>query len=365
MARALRRLPDAVRGAADHRSRRARDRRRGAVVPRGARQPAPRGRLLGRAGLRRGRRQGGRAGAADRRLARHLPAVDAGGLRRAAGGRAQRRSCSIGPWTHTAPGPARCGHARGAGAGCAPTCCSTTGSCERAPCGCSSPASAPAAAGAICRSWPPPGTGERRLWLAGRRAPDRRVAARSRRDAGAREIATATTQPTRRRRSAEPVLLAREPVIDNRPLEARADVLTYTTAPLVRPSRRSARCASSCGCAASSPYFDVFARVCDVDADGASRNVCDALARVAPGALRAAADGSRGASPSTCGRSATASRPAIASACRSPRAPTRASRAIPGPARTCATATELRAGRHRGAARRRHPSLLVLPRAGD
>jgi putative CocE/NonD family hydrolase len=34
---------------------------------------------------------------------------------------------------------------------------------------------------------------------------------------------------------------------------------------------------------ASLPYFDVFARVCDVDAAGVSRNVCDALTSVAPG----------------------------------------------------------------------------------
>jgi putative CocE/NonD family hydrolase len=31
---------------------------------------------------------------------------------------------------------------------------------------------------------------------------------------------------------------------------------------------------------ASEPFFDVFARVCDVDREGASWNVCDALARV-------------------------------------------------------------------------------------
>jgi predicted acyl esterase len=34
---------------------------------------------------------------------------------------------------------------------------------------------------------------------------------------------------------------------------------------------------------ASEPYFDVFARVCDVGTDAVSRNVCDALTSVAPG----------------------------------------------------------------------------------
>jgi putative CocE/NonD family hydrolase len=39
-----------------------------------------------------------------------------------------------------------------------------------------------------------------------------------------------------------------------------------------------------------SPDFDIFARVCDVDAGGASWNVCDALARVGRGHFERAAD---------------------------------------------------------------------------
>ena len=41
---------------------------------------------------------------------------------------------------------------------------------------------------------------------------------------------------------------------------------------------------------ASSPHFDLFARVCDVDSQGASWNVCDALVRVAPGGFEQSAD---------------------------------------------------------------------------
>jgi putative CocE/NonD family hydrolase len=33
----------------------------------------------------------------------------------------------------------------------------------------------------------------------------------------------------------------------------------------------------------SEPHFDLFARVCDVNPAGTSRNVCDALASIAPG----------------------------------------------------------------------------------
>jgi hypothetical protein len=42
---------------------------------------------------------------------------------------------------------------------------------------------------------------------------------------------------------------------------------------------------------AAAPYFDVFARVCDVDAAGVSRNVCDALTSVAPGRFDQSDDG--------------------------------------------------------------------------
>jgi predicted acyl esterase len=42
----------------------------------------------------------------------------------------------------------------------------------------------------------------------------------------------------------------------------------------------------------SEPHFDLFARVCDVGPLGASRNVCDALARISPERFAPAADGS-------------------------------------------------------------------------
>jgi len=44
---------------------------------------------------------------------------------------------------------------------------------------------------------------------------------------------------------------------------------------------------------ADSPYFDLFARVCDVDEQGASWNVTDALARVSPETFEHLDDGSR------------------------------------------------------------------------
>jgi putative CocE/NonD family hydrolase len=77
-----------------------------------------------------------------------------------------------------------------------------------------------------------------------------------------------------------PVLLARRPVLDNRPLEERADVLVYTSVPLRDPVEVIGTPRVRLYVRASAPFFDLFARVCDVDPDGASWNVGDALARV-------------------------------------------------------------------------------------
>ncbi|MGH8922725.1 MAG: CocE/NonD family hydrolase, partial [Actinomycetes bacterium] len=86
-----------------------------------------------------------------------------------------------------------------------------------------------------------------------------------------------------------PVLMSHEPVVDNGPLEARDDVLTFTTEPLAETVEAIGRPQVEVWARASRQYFDVFVRVCEVDSDGVSRNVCDGLASVhgdrdAPGA---------------------------------------------------------------------------------
>jgi putative CocE/NonD family hydrolase len=86
------------------------------------------------------------------------------------------------------------------------------------------------------------------------------------------------------------VLLAREPVLDNRALEARPDVLTYTTAQLPETVEAIGPVRVELYVRADAPHFDLFARVCDVDGAGASWNVCDGLSRVAPGRFEPAAD---------------------------------------------------------------------------
>jgi putative CocE/NonD family hydrolase len=79
---------------------------------------------------------------------------------------------------------------------------------------------------------------------------------------------------------------------DNRALEARPDVLIYTTGVLqsdleVIGSARAVLYVSS-----SLEYTDFFARLCDVLPGGASLNVCDAMLRIQPGVGQPMPDGS-------------------------------------------------------------------------
>jgi hypothetical protein len=67
---------------------------------------------------------------------------------------------------------------------------------------------------------------------------------------------------------------------DNAPLEARDDVLTFTSAPLAGAVEAIGPVAASIRVRASGKHFDVFVRLCDVDPEGRSWNVCDGLSRV-------------------------------------------------------------------------------------
>ncbi|MGC5017983.1 CocE/NonD family hydrolase [Micromonospora sp. DT47] len=81
-----------------------------------------------------------------------------------------------------------------------------------------------------------------------------------------------------------PLLVAqRAGPVDNRPVEARADVLTYTSAPLRAPVEVIGPVSAEVHVRSELSYLDVFVRLCDVDHRGRSWNVCDGLVRVAPG----------------------------------------------------------------------------------
>lgn len=88
-----------------------------------------------------------------------------------------------------------------------------------------------------------------------------------------------------------PLLVAqRAGPVDNRQVEARPDVLTYTSAPLVEPVEVLGPVRAELHIRSELPHLDVFVRLCDVDRRGRSWNVCDALVRVTP--ERFAADSS-------------------------------------------------------------------------
>ncbi|GCB51683.1 CocE/NonD family hydrolase [Streptomyces sp. NL15-2K] len=67
---------------------------------------------------------------------------------------------------------------------------------------------------------------------------------------------------------------------DNSALEAREDVLTFTGPQLAEPVDILGPVAARLSISTDTGYTDVFARLCDVDAQGRSTNVCDGLARL-------------------------------------------------------------------------------------
>ncbi|MGC5318844.1 CocE/NonD family hydrolase [Micromonospora arida] len=89
-----------------------------------------------------------------------------------------------------------------------------------------------------------------------------------------------------------PLLVAqRAGPVDNRRVEARPDVLTYTSAPLTAPVEVIGPVRAEIHVHSDLPYLDVFVRLCDVDRRGRSWNVCDGLVRVTPERFPADASG--------------------------------------------------------------------------
>ncbi|MEN3306132.1 MAG: uncharacterized protein V7603_2334 [Micromonosporaceae bacterium] len=69
---------------------------------------------------------------------------------------------------------------------------------------------------------------------------------------------------------------------DNRALEARPDVLRYTTAPLERDLDLMGEVRARVHVRTELPHADVFVRLCDVDGRGVSRNISDGILRLRP-----------------------------------------------------------------------------------
>ena len=137
-------------------------------------------------------------------------------------------------------------------------------------------------------SWPPPATEQRwHLQAAGGLRPDPPEAADP--DSYTYDPADPTPSVGGPVLSALPRRLTVPP--DNRDLEARPDVLTYTSAPLDADLEVIGQVTAHLIVQSSLEHTDFFARLCDVDATGRSSGVCDALRRLTPGQPAAEADG--------------------------------------------------------------------------
>jgi len=79
--------------------------------------------------------------------------------------------------------------------------------------------------------------------------------------------------------------------VDNAPLEARSDVLSYTTAPLEADLEVIGEVRAELFCAFSAAQADIVARLCAVGADGVARNICDGAVRVANASAGTPGDG--------------------------------------------------------------------------
>jgi hypothetical protein len=69
-------------------------------------------------------------------------------------------------------------------------------------------------------------------------------------------------------------------VRDNQAVEQRPDVLVFTSEPLAEPVEILGEVAAELSVARDNPHADLFVRLCDVDARGRSRNVCDGIVRL-------------------------------------------------------------------------------------
>jgi uncharacterized protein len=78
---------------------------------------------------------------------------------------------------------------------------------------------------------------------------------------------------------------------DNRELEARADVLTFTSQALTAPLEVMGQVCAELIVRSSLEHTDFFARMCDVEPDGRSTGVCDGIVRLSPEKFTADADG--------------------------------------------------------------------------
>ena len=124
-------------------------------------------------------------------------------------------------------------------------------------------------------SWPPPGRVERRWYL----GPQGSL--RTREPEPGAAPASFRYDPADPTPSPGGALLAlRAGVRDNRAVEQRLDVLVFSSEPLQAPVEIIGEVAVELSVTRDNPDADLFARLCDVDSSGRSRNVCDGIVRL-------------------------------------------------------------------------------------
>lgn len=122
--------------------------------------------------------------------------------------------------------------------------------------------------------WPPPGYPERTWYLHG----DGTLAAKPQAAGTARSFRYDPADPTPS--VGGPRMDSRSASRRNNALEARSDVLVFTSEPLSAPLDVIGPVSIRLRARGSSPHFDVFARLCEVDPKGRSRNICDGMLRL-------------------------------------------------------------------------------------
>jgi uncharacterized protein len=124
-------------------------------------------------------------------------------------------------------------------------------------------------------SWPPPGRTDQRWYLGphgslGTQAPGP--------DAAPSSFRYDPADPTPSPGGA--LLAVQAGVRDNRAVEQRLDVLVFSSEPLEVPVEIIGEVIAELSVTRDNPDADLFVRLCDVDKDGHSRNVCDGIIRL-------------------------------------------------------------------------------------
>ncbi|MGA2828204.1 MAG: CocE/NonD family hydrolase [Streptosporangiaceae bacterium] len=123
--------------------------------------------------------------------------------------------------------------------------------------------------------WPPPG-GRQRWYLGPRGALGTQPPAGP--DAPATGFRYDPADPTPSVGGA--VMSLRAGTRDNRAVERRSDVLTFSSEPLSQPADIIGEVTAELSVTRNNPHADLFVRLCDVDPRGRSRNVCDGIVRL-------------------------------------------------------------------------------------